>query len=116
MPCVEIGWSLVREAWGQGFATEAARAAVGFNELGFQVILSYTVPANVRSRRVMERLGMRHDPVGGWALLPVLRSSGRTAEGGHPTKNPAQTFVRSGLNSVTLGDGVTCRPSVLSFR
>jgi RimJ/RimL family protein N-acetyltransferase len=64
MPCVEIGWRLAREAWGQGFATEGARAAVafGFNELGLQEILSYTVPDNVRSRRVMERLGMKHDP------------------------------------------------------
>lgn len=66
MPCVEIGWRLAREAWGHGFATEAARAAVefGFNELGLQEILSYTVPENVRSRRVMERLGMQHDPAG----------------------------------------------------
>ena len=63
-PCVEIGWRLAREAWGQGFAAEAARAAVafGFNELGLQEILSFTVPENVRSRRVMERLGMKHDP------------------------------------------------------
>ena len=66
MPCVEIGWRLTREAWGQGFATEAARAAVafGFGVLGLQEILSFTVPENVRSRRVMERLGMKHDPSG----------------------------------------------------
>ena len=66
MPCVEIGWRLAREAWGQGFATEAARAAVarGFDVLGLQEILSFTVPDNVRSRRVMERLGMKHDPAG----------------------------------------------------
>lgn len=64
VPCVEVGWRLAREAWGQGFATEAARAAVsfGFDELGLKEILSYTVPTNVRSRRVMERLGMTHDP------------------------------------------------------
>jgi RimJ/RimL family protein N-acetyltransferase len=66
MPCVEIGWRLARAAWGQGFATEAARAAAGFgfNELGLLEIMSYTVPDNVRSRRVMERLGMTHDPAG----------------------------------------------------
>lgn len=66
MPCVEIGWRLAREAWGNGFATEAARAAVefGFNELGLQEILSFTVPTNSRSRRVMQRLGMTHDPDG----------------------------------------------------
>ena len=66
MPCVEIGWRLAREAWGRGFATEAARAAValGFDVFGLQEILSFTVPDNVRSRRVMERLGMKHDPAG----------------------------------------------------
>ncbi len=65
-PCVEIGWRLARQAWGNGFATEAARAVVafGFDQLGLAEILSYTVPENVRSRRVMERLGMKHDPDG----------------------------------------------------
>lgn len=63
-PCVEIGWRLDRAAWGQGYATEAARAALRF---GFEVrdlaeIVSFTVPANVRSRAVMERLGMTRDP------------------------------------------------------
>ncbi len=64
MPCVEVGWRLAREAWGNGFATEAARAAVefGFSEIGLKEILSYTVPDNLPSRRVMERLGMTHDP------------------------------------------------------
>jgi ribosomal-protein-alanine N-acetyltransferase len=63
-PCVEIGWRLAAEHWGHGYATEAARAAVayGFEALGLAEILSFTVPANVRSRRVMEKLGMRHDP------------------------------------------------------
>ena len=63
-PCVEVGWRLARSAWGQGFATEAAREAVrfGFEELGLEEIVSFTVPANVRSRAVMERLGMTRDP------------------------------------------------------
>lgn len=63
-PCVEIGWRLAREAWGQGFAIEAARASVafGFDQLGLKEIVSFTVPDNVRSRRVMERLGMTCDP------------------------------------------------------
>jgi RimJ/RimL family protein N-acetyltransferase len=63
-PCVEIGWRLARAHWGQGYATEAAGAALafGFDRLGLREILSFTVPGNVRSRRVMERLGMSHDP------------------------------------------------------
>ena len=63
-PCVEVGWRLARKAWGKGYATEAARAAVqfGFDRLGMKEIVSSTVPDNQRSRRVMERLGMTHDP------------------------------------------------------
>ena len=63
-PAVEIGWRLAFEGWGKGLATEGARAALqyGFNTLGLQQIVSFTVPANQRSRRVMEKLGMTHDP------------------------------------------------------
>lgn len=63
-PCVEIGWRLAVEHWGQGYATEAARAALdyGFKELKLPEIVSFTVPANVRSRGVMERLGFTRDP------------------------------------------------------
>jgi RimJ/RimL family protein N-acetyltransferase len=59
-PCVEIGWRLAFEHWGRGYATEAAAAAVqyGFTELHLREIVSFTVPANERSRRVMNRLGM----------------------------------------------------------
>jgi len=61
-PCVEIGWRLARPWWGQGFATEGARAALahGFDHLGLPEIVSFTVPGNVRSRRVIEKLGMRY--------------------------------------------------------
>jgi RimJ/RimL family protein N-acetyltransferase len=63
-PCVEIGWRLARESWGRGYATEAARAAldVGFDRLELEEIVSFTVPANRRSRSVMERIGMMHSP------------------------------------------------------
>ena len=63
-PCVEVGWRLAVEHWGRGYATEAARAALdhGFRELGLEEILSFTVPANLRSRSVMERLGMTRRP------------------------------------------------------
>ncbi len=62
-PCVEIGWRLARQAWGQGFATEGARSAlaVGFEQLGLEEIVSFTALANQRSRAVMERLGMHED-------------------------------------------------------
>jgi len=62
-PCVEVGWRLSREHWGHGYATEAARAALThrFDVVGLDEIVSFTVPANVRSRAVMERLGMRYD-------------------------------------------------------
>lgn len=62
-PCVEILWRLARAHWGQGFATEAARGAmrVGFETLKLSEIVSFTVPANIRSRAVMERLGMQMD-------------------------------------------------------
>jgi RimJ/RimL family protein N-acetyltransferase len=59
-PCVEIGWRLAFEFWGFGFATEAASAALefGFQEIGLEEIVSFTTRQNLRSRRVMERLGM----------------------------------------------------------
>jgi ribosomal-protein-alanine N-acetyltransferase len=63
-PAVEVGWRLARAAWGNGFATEAARAALdfGFDRLRLGEIVSFTAPANVRSIAVMERLGMTRDP------------------------------------------------------
>jgi ribosomal-protein-alanine N-acetyltransferase len=62
-PTVEVGWRLARHAWGHGWATEAAHAtlAFGFESVGLAEIVSFTVPANVRSRAVMERLGMARD-------------------------------------------------------
>jgi RimJ/RimL family protein N-acetyltransferase len=63
-PCVEIGWRLSRAHWGKGYATEAARAALrfGFESCRLAEIVSITAPANLRSRRVMEKLGMTRDP------------------------------------------------------
>jgi ribosomal-protein-alanine N-acetyltransferase len=63
-PCVEIGWRLAFDYWGQGLATEGARAALrhGFEVLRLDEIVSFTVAANMRSRRVMDRLGMTRDP------------------------------------------------------
>jgi RimJ/RimL family protein N-acetyltransferase len=64
MPAVEIGWRLCRQAWGHGFATEAARRAMvaGFCEFGLDEIVSFTATGNAASRAVMHRLGMTRDP------------------------------------------------------
>ena len=63
-PAVEIGWRLAREFWGQGYATEGAEQVLrfGFETLGLEEIVSFTVPTNRPSRAVMERIGMRRDP------------------------------------------------------
>ena len=63
-PCVEVGWRLAAEHWGRGLATEGARAMVkyGFADLGLKEIVSFTTVANLRSRRVMEKIGMTRDP------------------------------------------------------
>lgn len=90
-PCVEAGWRLRRKFWGRGIATAAAREALdfGFGTLKLAEIVSFTVLANERSRRVMERLGFTRDHAGDFdhPRLP----------GGHPLrrhilyrkKNPA---------------------------
>jgi RimJ/RimL family protein N-acetyltransferase len=61
-PCIEVGWRLNAAYWDRGYATEGARAALafGFRWLKAEEIVSFTVPLNVRSRRVMEKLGMAH--------------------------------------------------------
>ncbi len=63
-PCVEIGWRLARAYWGRGYATEAARTVLdfGFRERGLDEIVSFTAVGNVRSRAVMERIGMTRSP------------------------------------------------------
>jgi len=63
-PCVEIGWRLAATHWGRGYASEGARAALdfAFDQLHLEKVVSFTVSANVRSRHVMERIGMHHDP------------------------------------------------------
>lgn len=65
-PCVEVGWRVCRRYWRRGVATEAAIAVLGwgFAERGLDEIVAFTYEGNTPSRRVMEKLGMRHDPNG----------------------------------------------------
>jgi RimJ/RimL family protein N-acetyltransferase len=60
LPAVEVGWRLARDHWGNGYATEGARASLvhGFGELGLAQIISIIDPGNAASIRVAERLGM----------------------------------------------------------
>ena len=62
LPIVEIGWRLSSKHWGQGYATEAAKAVLhyAFTELDLPEIISFTVPANTKSRHVMEKIGLHH--------------------------------------------------------
>ena len=63
-PCVEIGWRLAHAFWGRGLAAEAARASLdhGFGPLGLEEIVAFAAAGNLRSRRVMERIGMSRSP------------------------------------------------------
>ena len=74
-PAVEIGWRFASDAWGRGWATEAASAVLvhAFTTLGLSEVVAFTVPANERSRALMERLGMQRDAAGDFdhPRLPV---------------------------------------------
>lgn len=78
-PHHEIGWRLVRAAWGQGYASEAARAALAdaFARCGLEEVLAYTGPDNARSQSVMARLGLQRDAARDFTAaypgLPVWR-------------------------------------------
>jgi RimJ/RimL family protein N-acetyltransferase len=64
MPAVEIGWRLASEWWGRGLATEGAHEVVryAFQVADLHELVSFTLPSNTRSRRVMEKLGMTRNP------------------------------------------------------
>jgi RimJ/RimL family protein N-acetyltransferase len=78
---VEAGWRLARDAWGHGYATEAARAVLheAFTGLGLDEVCALTEAANVRSQAVMRRLGMEHVPAKDFdnqVVFRILRESG----------------------------------------
>lgn len=87
-PCVEIGWRLAADFWNRGLATEGARSVLGyaFGPLGLHEVVSFTVPANAPSRRVMKKIGMAHNPADDFdhPLLPE----------GHPLRRHVLYRVR----------------------
>jgi RimJ/RimL family protein N-acetyltransferase len=94
-PCVETGWRLARAWWGQGFATEGARAALayGFERLKLPEIVSFTVPGNIRSRRVMAKLGMQY-----------------SEDFDHPLIEPGHPLRRHVLYRLSRAQWITARP------
>jgi ribosomal-protein-alanine N-acetyltransferase len=71
-PEVELGYAIVPERWGQGLATELSEAAVriGFDDVGLEEIVAFTLPHNLASRRVMEKVGFAYERDFEWADLP----------------------------------------------
>lgn len=63
-PAVEVGWRLARKHWGNGYAPEGAVAAIdfAFRHAGLKEVVAMTATGNLKSRRVMEKIGMTRDP------------------------------------------------------
>jgi RimJ/RimL family protein N-acetyltransferase len=107
-PCVEASWRLLPRYWGNGYATEAARAACrfGFESLMLEEVLAFTVPGNTRSRAVMERVGMAHEarddfdhprlPLGDRLCRHVLYRLSRAAWSSQSGTSAAHTLAREG--------------------
>ncbi len=88
-PAVEIGWRFARPYWGNGYATEAARAALafGFGPAGLDEIVAFLVKDNARSAAVCERLGMQHDAAGEFDHPRI--PEGAISVGGFPQRRHA---------------------------
>jgi RimJ/RimL family protein N-acetyltransferase len=80
-PAIEVGWRLARPFWGRGLASEGAAASIrfAFEELELDSLLAYTAAVNKRSRRVMERLHMRHEAAEDFAH-PSIAAGDRLSE------------------------------------
>jgi ribosomal-protein-alanine N-acetyltransferase len=94
-PAVEIGWRLRRDAWGRGFATEAARGvlAVAFDDLELPELVSFTAVGNERSRAVMRRIGMTHDPAEDFDHPALAEDSPLRRHVLHRLRRPARLLV-----------------------
>jgi RimJ/RimL family protein N-acetyltransferase len=90
-PCVEIGWRLAKQAWGHGYATEAARAVLrhAFTTLGLDEVVSFTAVVNTPSEAVMRRIGMRRSPADDFD---------------HPRVEPGQPLRRHVLYRLTAAE------------
>jgi RimJ/RimL family protein N-acetyltransferase len=93
-PAFEVGWRLRYDQWGHGYATEAARAALGFafDELGHGEVVALTAAINVRSQAVMRRLGMTRDPLDDFELTRL--------EPGHRLRPHVLYRIRSSTEGV----------------
>ncbi|MEX0810247.1 MAG: GNAT family N-acetyltransferase [Dongiaceae bacterium] len=114
-PAIEIGWRLARDFWGMGYATEAARAALqfGFETLPFDAFVSFTTEANARSRAVMTRIGLTHDPgedfhhpllfeshpLSAHVLYRITREAWRARQGSAPSIVPAAAPMAALVNA-----------------
>jgi RimJ/RimL family protein N-acetyltransferase len=96
-PAVEIGWRLSHLYWGKGLATEGARGVVqyAFATLRLRELVAITVPANLRSRHVMEKIGMKH--------FPKLDFDHPQIPDGHPLRAHVLYALKKNLGLETLG-------------
>lgn len=106
MPCVEIGWRLARRYWGHGYACEGARLALGhgFDVLSLDEIVSFTATSNLRSRRVMDRIGMTRDLAGDFDHPRVPEGHALRR---HVLYRLKRSDYRGGLGGVAPGLGVS---------
>ena len=110
-PEVEVAYQFARAAWGKGYATEAARALLdhGFGALGLTRVIGITSPQNLASRRVLEKIGMADQAVGGYfgiegaTVNAAERPGARSGAGGGA--------ARAGVRGLDLGPGALGLPS-----
>ena len=93
-PCTEVLWRLRKEFWGRSIAYEAATEAVdyGFSKANLEEIVSFTTPSNLRSIRLMERLGFERDHRGDFDHPDVPEGSNLRRHLLYRKKGPNETL------------------------